>query len=84
MTAQQQKEHELNTQWEKEWLQSIGLHRGIAIKILDAFEDMLDAKSISIPDDDRTGEESEACLYGTTYADLENEIVSILDRYLEG
>ena len=34
-----------------------------------------------IPDEDRTGNESEACLYGMTYADLENAIEELLGRY---
>ena len=66
---------------EESWLASIGKHRGVAIRILDIFEEMLESKGISIPDDDRTGEESEACLYGMTYAELENEISELLSRY---
>lgn len=66
---------------EDAWLASIGKHRGVAITILDVFEEMLESKGISIPDEDRTGEESEACLYGRTYADLENEIEELLSRY---
>lgn len=63
------------------WLASIGKHRGVAIRILDIFEEMLENKGVSIPDDDRTGDESEACLYGMTYADLENAIEELLSRY---
>lgn len=63
------------------WLASVGKHRGVAIRILDIFEDMLENKGVSIPDEDRTGEESEACLYGITYAELENEIAELLGRY---
>ena len=66
---------------EEAWLASIGKHRGVAIRILDIFEEMLESKGISIPDEDRTGNESEACLYGMTYADLENEIAELLSRY---
>ena len=50
--------------------------------ILDIFEDMLDEKGIMIPDDDRTGDEGEACLYGCTYGDLEEEITALLDKYM--
>lgn len=60
---------------------SIGKHRGIAIRILDIFEEMLENKVISIHDWDRTVGESEACLHGVTYADLENEIAELLGRY---
>lgn len=52
--------------------------RKIAIMILDIFEDMLEEKGIMIPDEDRTGDEGEACLYGMTYANLEDEIYSLL------
>ena len=45
------------------------------------FEEMLESKGISIPDEDRTGEESEANLYGITYATLEDEIYSITGKY---
>ena len=66
---------------EDAWLASIGKHRGVAIRILDVFEEMLESKGISIPDEDRTGEESEACLYGMTYAELENTIEELLRAY---
>lgn len=66
---------------EDAWLASIGKHRGVAIRILDIFEEMLESKGISIPDEDRTGEESEACLYGMTYAELENTIEELLRAY---
>lgn len=45
-------------------------HRGVAIRILDIFEEMLESKGISIPDVKQTGDEPEACLYGMTYAEL--------------
>ena len=66
---------------EDAWLTSIGKHRGVAIRILDVFEEMLESKGIPIPDEDRIGEESEACIYGMTYADLENAIEELLSRY---
>ena len=66
---------------EDAWLASVGKHRGVAIRILDVFEEMLENKGISIPDEDRTCDESEACLYGMTYADLENAIEELLSRY---
>lgn len=66
---------------EDAWLASIGKHRGVAIRILDIIEEMLESKSILIPDEDRTGDESEACLFGMTYAELENEIAELLGRY---
>ena len=66
---------------EDAWLASIGKHRGVAIRILDIFEEMLERKGIIIMDEDRTGDESEACLYGMTYADLENTIEELLRAY---
>lgn len=60
---------------EDAWLASIGKHRGVAIRILDIFEEMLESKGISIPDEDRTGEESEACLYGTTHDIIKQQAV---------
>lgn len=66
---------------EDAWLASIGKHRGVAIRILDIFEEMLERKGFIIPDEDRTGDESEACLYGMTYADLENTIEELLRAY---
>lgn len=63
---------------EEAWLKSIGKYKGIAIRILDAFEEMLEEKNITIPDDDRSGDPSEARIYGCTYANLEDEIADIL------
>ena len=51
--------------------------RRIAIRILEEFEDLLDAKGIQIPSSDREGRE-EACLYGTEYYLLEDAITEIL------
>jgi len=55
-------------------------NRQHAINILDMFEDVLDKHNIYIPDDDRTGDECEACIFGATYGDLEDEIVHYLDK----
>lgn len=54
-----------------------------AINILDMFEDVLDKHHIYIPDDDRTGDECEACIFGTTYGNLEDEITYYLDTALK-
>ena len=45
--------------------------RDLAIQILDEFEELLAAKGIVIPWDDREGREEKACLYGTEYYELE-------------
>lgn len=54
--------------------------RKYSVEIVELFEELLDKHNITIPDEDRTGDESEARLYGTTYYDLEEEVVSILSR----
>ena len=59
--------------------------RMIAIQILEMVEDMLEAKDITIPDEDRTGDETEARLYGMTYANLEDRITEFLkEKYEKG
>lgn len=63
--------------------ESMGKTRGIAIMILDIFEGMLADKGIMIPDDDREGDEDEACLYGSTYYDLEDQITELLCDYID-
>lgn len=77
-----EKEEEKVKTWAEELFENHGKARGLAIMILDMFEDMLDEKGIMIPDDDRTGAEGEACLYGCTYGDLEDEIAYLLDKYV--
>lgn len=63
--------------------ESMGKTRGIAIMILDIFEDMLEEKGIIIPDEDREGNEWEACLYGCTYCELEDAITELLCDYID-
>lgn len=52
--------------------------RKLAIKIISEFEDLLEQKDIYIPSEDRTGDESEARIYGTEYYQLEDRITEIL------
>lgn len=63
--------------------ESMGKTRGIAIMILDIFEGMLADKGIIIPDEDREGDEDEACLYGSTYYELEDAITELLCDYID-
>lgn len=63
--------------------ESMGKTRGIAIMILNIFEDMLDEKGIQIPDDYREGDEDEACIFGDTYYALEDEITNLLCDYID-
>lgn len=67
----------------EELFENVGKTRGIAIMILDLFEDMLDEKGIMIPDEDRTGDDGEAALYSMAYANLENKIAAILADYID-
>ena len=67
----------------EELFESVGKTRGIAIMILDIFEDMLEEKGIIIPDENREGKEGEACLYGSTYYELEDEITKLLCDYID-
>lgn len=53
----------------------------VTIAILDSFENLLNEKDITIPDVDRTGEETEARIFGTTYGDLESKIHDIIFDY---
>lgn len=52
-----------------------------AIAILDSFENLLEEKDITIPSDDREGEESEARLFGSEYYNLEDEIINIISDH---
>ena len=63
--------------------ESLGKTRGIAVMILDIFEDTLADKGIVIPDDEREGDEDEACIYGSTYYELEDAITELLYNYID-
>ena len=53
--------------------------RECSVDIVELFEDILEQYNIDIPDEDRTGDESEARLYGMTYSNLEEDVVAILE-----
>lgn len=54
--------------------------RELAVTILDVFEDMLEQKGITIPDeDDQRTPDNNARLHGMTYAILEDAITEILE-----
>ena len=55
--------------------------RLIANEICELFEDILDKHNIDIPDEDREGDESEARIYGMTYAELEDNVKEILVEF---
>ena len=50
----------------------------VAIAILDEFEELLMAKGIKVPSEDREGRDEEACLYGEEYYELEDAVVGVL------
>ena len=70
----------------KEWLinkqkkRKTKQNREMTIKILDKFEEILAENNIRIPDKNREGNENETCIYGTTYYDLEDSILEILNN----
>ena len=51
-----------------------------AHEIIEMFEELLEEKNITIHSDDRTGDISEARIYGCEYFDLEERIT----QYLKG
>ena len=54
--------------------------REYSTDIVELFEELLEKHGITIPDEDRTGDENEARLYGCTYWDLEDEVKHILSK----
>jgi len=64
-------------------VENLGLTRATAIQIIGVFEDLLDQYGILIPDDDRTGAEGEAPIYGITYGNLENKICELLYEVID-
>ena len=50
--------------------------RQFSASICDVFEELLDKYDITIPDENRTGDESEARLYGEEYSDTEDFVSS--------
>lgn len=52
--------------------------RIISAGICGLFEDLLDVYDITIPSEDREGEEGEARLYGKKYYDLEDAVTGML------
>ena len=64
-------------------IKSVGKARALAISIIDMVDNILCKHDIKIPDDDRTGDESEAAIFGTTYALLEDQISDLLRDHLK-
>ena len=49
-----------------------------AADIIECFEHILEKNGIKIPDSDRTGEQTEACLCGESYSELLDEVELML------
>lgn len=56
-----------------------GIHSKNAVEIVEFFEDLLDEYGMMVPDDDRRGDEGEAPIYGSTWANLVDEIAEYLE-----
>lgn len=58
------------------------------LAIIDIFEELLEKYNVTIPDDDRTGDEGEARIFGNAYYELEEKIDNFLDdlemKYCKG
>lgn len=52
----------------------------IAAHIIDIFECELESQDITLPDEERTGEPTEARIFGKTYYHFEDSIIEELDR----
>ncbi len=57
----------------------------LATQIVELFEDLLDENGVKLPspEDDERGEDNGACLYGSVYSDLLDEIEGVLIATLE-
>ena len=55
----------------------------VATDIVEVFENLLDENNITIPDEDRTGDEGEARLFGATYCNVIDEVEEILIEMLK-
>lgn len=56
--------------------------RKYSTEILEIFEELLEKHNMTIPDEDRTGDEGEARIYGMTYGNLEDDVLGVLCRLL--
>lgn len=57
--------------------------RQFSADICDVFENLLDKYNITIPDENRAGDESEARLYGAEYSDTEDYVTQILCHLIQ-
>lgn len=52
----------------------------VAADIINQFEHLLSKNNIIIPNEDREGNNDEACIYGKDYYDLEDYIIDVLKK----
>lgn len=55
-----------------------GIHKGVALTILELFDSFLDERGIVIENEEKEESENPSNIYGTDFATLEDEIVEIL------
>ena len=69
----------------EEWVatQNKPLSKVLAEAIVDVFEDCLDQLDITLPDEFRQGNKEEARIYGDTYSNMIEEVISILKNYTD-
>ena len=60
-----------------------GKAHGVAVEIVEMFEDLLDEHGMMIPDPDRRGDEGEAPIYGCTWGNLVDQIAEHLEAKYE-
>jgi len=54
--------------------------RELAMKLIEPMEKLLESHDILIPDSERTGDESEAALFGMAYHQLEDKITQLIQE----
>lgn len=55
----------------------------LSFQIMTEFEEFLNERDITIPDEHRDGNEEEARIYGSSYYELEEYIEKTLKQYVE-
>lgn len=55
--------------------------RLLAIQIIDVFNDVLMKNNITIPSDDREGNDDESPIYGTLHYQLEDDITAMIEKF---
>lgn len=53
----------------------------LAVKIIDVFEEFLSEKGISVENGEKSGEESEAIIFGSDYYRLEDRLLELIKEY---